>query len=219
MRVSKEALRAFTLGTKISEPQVLYIAPRTPTIIGYAVYENWRKDTTHAENVSAKQLEQPHVATTVLHVRSNAGSALFFLTIKQDPGPIWYRWIDPRGAEHHMLVCATPPDDDLAGALVHTKNYLHRRQNIWRICHRGRIDEEAADRMFNAVGRRLSLAYSSCGVLRHTTKERGLVGGGEWIEQLRKDNEAAARLFAELNIPVKPQAYRKVLTGALAALQ
>lgn len=223
MRATNAALAAYRAETGDPEPIVRYILPHKPVVIGYAIREGMRANKLHADGVSARQLEQPHVEVKFSLVRAsgnNGSNGLYFLTIRQGPGSIRYRWTDPNGVEQIMFVCATQevPDPTLHKALANAKDYFERRKKIWSIAYRGKISETAADRVFNAVNKKLALAYLACDVARGAARTNGVAEGMETIRRLQRDPAETVRFFTQLGISASRNAHPKILNGALAAL-
>ena len=220
MRATSAARAAYRAETGELEPVVWYILPHKPVVIGYAIREGMRANTLNADGVSARQLEHPHVEVKYSLVRANKNSGLYFLTIRQGPGSIRYRWTDPNGVEQILFVCATQavPDPDLYRALANAKDYFERRKKIWNIAYRGKISEAAAERVFNAVNKKLALAYLACDVARGAARTNGVADGIETIKRLQQNPAETVRFFTQLGISAHRNAYPTILNGALAAL-
>lgn len=216
MRVSSAALAAFRRNTGLTEHRVLYVTPNTPVNIGYTFNPAAIKDRIHPEGVSARQLERPHVEANFAYERVYTGRSLFFLAVKQTPGPIHYRWIDPEGEERHVLVCATESTPDLVGAISETASHLRRRESVWKVAFRGKIKEEVADQVLRAVDK-FAHALAACDVIKYFVYGVGREAGREQIALLLNDPRAMKSFLSEHRINAG-NAGPKVLTAALIAL-
>jgi hypothetical protein len=217
VKASPAALAAFRRHTGLTEHRVLYVTPNTTVNIGYTFNGAAAKDRIHPEGVSARQLQRPHVQTAFAYERVYTGRGLFFLAIKQQPGPIHYRWINPEGEERHVLVCAAEPTPDLVGAISETARYLSRRESVWKVAFRGKLKEEVADQVLKSVDK-FSHALTACDVIKYFVHGIGAEAGREKITLLLEGDPSGIKSFLNDQRISVGNAAPKVLAAALIAL-
>jgi|GEM_PF-5837386 len=159
MKISAAALQAARASIGDRDAAAWYIEPGKPTVIGYAVLSDAKQHKVPATDVQVTLLEEPITVTCML-TRVSKQENLYWITVTQGKGPVWYRWVAPDGTTHDFIAYADD-DPDTANGRRATTQRMRRLQMIWRLMHRFKQPQDVADRVCHAVGNQLNFATTA----------------------------------------------------------